>query len=647
MDQASQDVAALHAENVGGIDETDVELSPGVTVLAGRNATNRTSFLQAVMTAMGSDETTLKGDAEAGVVELRMGDETYRRTLERNGDGVVRSGDSYLDDPSLADLFAFLLEQNEARRAVARGDDLREIIMRPIDTDEIEAEIESLQSERDQIDAQLEHIEDRKRDLPELEQRRSELEAEIEETREALAEKEAEIESLDADPDDQAGESEVDSALAELRETRSELEDVRYDIDTEEESLDSLRTELRDCREELDELPDAPEPDEEIDERLQRLRDEKQRLDADISQLQSAISFNEEMLGSHDERVFQHDGGTQVKDGSVTDQLVEPDTEVTCWTCGSTVAQSNIETTLDELKDRRAEKIDAVSELEDDIESLLSERRERRERVQRRQTVEQRVEGLEDEIDEREQRLDDHKRRADELREEIQSLEEEVEEADDGDGTSEVLEHHREANELEFELGQLESELDSVTEEIQVIEEQLDEESTLEQRREEIGDELVDLRTRIDQVEQEAIEQFNEHMAAILDILAYENIDRIWIERVDREVREGRQKVERTQFELHVVRTTDSGATYEDTVDHLSESEREVTGLIFALAGYLVHELYEEVPFMLLDSLEAIDSERIAGLVDYFADFAPYLVVALLIEDAEALDDEYDRVTEI
>jgi len=257
MDEEKKSVVSLHAENVGGIDETDVELSPGVTVLAGRNATNRTSFLQAVMTAIGSDETTLKGDAEAGVVEFQMDDESYQRTLERNGNDIVLSGDSYLNDSSLADLFAFLLEQNESRRAVARGDDLRDIIMRPIDTDEVEAEIKSLKSEHDQIDAQLDHIEDRKRDLPELEQRRSELEAEIEETREALAEKETEIESLNADPVEQAGESEVDSALAELRETRSKLEDVRYDIDTEEESLDSLQTELRERREEIgDELVD-------------------------------------------------------------------------------------------------------------------------------------------------------------------------------------------------------------------------------------------------------------------------------------------------------------------------------------------------------------------------------------------------------
>lgn len=89
------------------------------------------------------------------------------------------------------------------------------------------------------------------------------------------------------------------------------------------------------------------------------------------------------------------------------------------------------------------------------------------------------------------------------------------------------------------------------------------------------------------------------------------------------------------------------GIVTEDTVDHLSESEREVTGLVFALAGYLVHEVYETVPFMLLDSLEAIDSERIATLVEYVEGFDSYLVVALLPEDAAALDERYKRVTDV
>jgi len=82
-------------------------------------------------------------------------------------------------------------------------------------------------------------------------------------------------------------------------------------------------------------------------------------------------------------------------------------------------------------------------------------------------------------------------------------------------------------------------------------------------------------------------------------------------------------------------------------VEHLSESEREVTGLIFALAGYLAHDVYEDVLFMMLDSLEAIDSERITTLVEYFSEYADYLVVALLPEDAAALNDDYQRVTDI
>ena len=89
------------------------------------------------------------------------------------------------------------------------------------------------------------------------------------------------------------------------------------------------------------------------------------------------------------------------------------------------------------------------------------------------------------------------------------------------------------------------------------------------------------------------------------------------------------------------------GAAYEDTVDHLSESECEVTGLVFALAGYLVHEVYEEVPLILLNSLEAIDPERIAHLVEYFNDYASYLVATLLPDDAAAIETDYERVTDI
>jgi len=48
---------------------------------------------------------------------------------------------------------------------------------------------------------------------------------------------------------------------------------------------------------------------------------------------------------------------------------------------------------------------------------------------------------------------------------------------------------------------------------------------------------------------------------------------------------------------------------------------------------------------MLLDSLEAIDSDRIADLIDYFSEYAPYLMVALLPEDASGITDKYTQIT--
>jgi len=136
-------------------------------------------------------------------------------------------------------------------------------------------------------------------------------------------------------------------------------------------------------------------------------------------------------------------------------------------------------------------------------------------------------------------------------------------------------------------------------------------------------------------------------MSSVLDILDYDNLERIWIERSEAVVSQNRGSTTEGEFDLHVVRSTGSGSVYEDTIDHLSESEREVTGLVFALAGYLVHEVFKIVPFMLLDSVESIDAPRIAALVKYFKEYADYLVVALLEEDAQELDESYERIREI
>jgi len=649
--ESVSEIAEFSVENIGGIDSTQVSIPPGVTVLTGKNATNRTSFLQSIMAAMGSDQATLKGDAEEGHVQLTLSGETYKRTLTRTGDSVSFDGDGYLDDPEVAELFAFLLETNEARQSVARGDDLREIIMRPVDVDDIKNRIRELEKRKDEVNDNLTTIEDRKADIPELEQQRAQIQEQIQDKKDELEKKEIEIGESNRDIETGRREQEeLEEKLDDLRATRSELESTRRQIETQTESITSLKQERSDLEADLADLPETPMGDHQhLDTEIEQLRESRQTLNSQISDLQSLIQYNEERLAEEDYEVL---GTLDVADqsestGSPTDELLaDADDELTCWTCGSMVERDQIEATVERLRERRQELMQELNEVKSDLEELKTTQREAKKQQNRREEIERNLADIEAELESREDQLESLKSKREALTDDVESLEAEIDDLESED-FNEVLSLHKEANQLEFEIDGLESDLEGISEEIEEIEEMLDHAQDLRVEREELRDQLTDERTKIDQIEAEAIEEFNDHMEAMLEILDYKNLDRIWIERVEQTVREGRQKVEKTVFDLHIVRTTENGAAYEDTIEHLSESEREVTGLIFALAGYLVHDLHETVPFMLVDSLEAIDSDRIAQLVDYFEDYAEYLVVALLPEDAQAIDNDATRVTTI
>lgn len=634
----------LEATNIGGIDSTSVSLSPGVTVLSGRNATNRTSLLQAIMAALGSDRVSVKGDAEEATVSLSFDDETVTRTLSDRNGTVQTSGDPYLDDPLLADLFAFLLESNDVRRAVTTDSDIREIIMRPVDTDEIEAEIDRLVAQRDQLTADIEELSELKTQLPQLEEKRTRLTDEIESTRETLTETEREIESLDADLENtRAEKSAVERKLSELQSVRNRLEDTSYDLETEKETLASLRSERAELESKLSDLPETPAGQiDELDAEISRLREEKQRYESESSDLQSVVRFNRDLLeGSPPESLdAPHDD-----DKPITDQLVDEEL-VTCWTCNSTVEPSQIEETVSTLHDLSQQQLQQATDLGEEISELRARKSALTETQRERTRMTRRRSELDREIETAEDTIDDLREQRETLRADISTLETELEETKD-ESYEEIIAVHREANQLEHELGSLERDLEAVETEIESIEEQLAAESELLDRRAECRDELEELRMAVERTERQAITEFNDHMETVLELLEYRNLERIWLERSERTVREGRKRVSKSQFALHVVRKTENGTTYQDTVDHLSESEREVTGLVLGLAGYLAHEVYEHVPFILLDSLEAIDAERIATLVAYLDEFSPSLVVALLEEDAKELDDDYQYVRDI
>jgi len=642
---ANVESLTITADNIGGIDHTEVAIDPGVTILTGRNATNRTSFLQAVMAGMGSTKPSLKGDAESGEVVLEVGDETYRRTLERTSAGVTFDGNPYVDDAALADTFAFLLGDNEARLAVERGEDLYDVIMDPVDTASIEAEIDQLESEKDDLRDQLDRLSSLADELPGLEARKREIEDDIEEKRDRLETCRTEVEERDADVEEQREQkAKLEEMFDDLRSKQSSLESVEFDLETERESLKELEAEREELETELESMADDLEDPGALESRIQDLRNRKQSLDSRINELQHVIGFNEDALEGGAPALSESMGSTD--DGAVTDALVSDSDELVCWTCGSDVTTDHVESTIDELRSIRTDLVADRNELQDEIGTLTEQRDQRRKRKRERERKRDRLTSLEDEIATTRDRIETLEGDREEAVSEVERLETAVEEFETNDHDG-LLEAHREVNELEIEIDRLESDRESVVERIEDIEQDLERRDQIEAERDALQNELTDLRTRVETIEADAVESFNDHMASILETLEYENLERIWIERREQETREGRRTVTQTVFDLHVVRTTADGTTYRDSIEHLSESERAVTGLVFALAGFLVHDLAADLPVMLLDSLEAIDTNRIASLIEYFEMYVDYLVVVLLPEDAAGISDSYDYGREI
>lgn len=640
-DQLSRAEIRAEIKNIGGIDRTEVTLPPGVSILTGENATNRTSFLRALMAGLGSNQASLKGDADQGSVTIEVGDKAYTRTLTRRDGTVVFDGEPYRDDSERGDLFAFLLESNEARRTIARSGDLREIMMRPVDTDRLDAEIESCKQRRQEIDDEIERLNKLEQELPEIEAERTQKQAEIEEAREELASVQSELENLDTEVEQSRSQKEaLEDAFERVREARSELEDLEFDLETERSTLSELNSERDKLRKTLDNTEELTEGADQLTGRIRELRNRKQALDTTINELGGVISFNEEML---EEEGLDVDPGTE--DSSPIDGLTT-DTEITCWTCGSEVSTSEIESTLDRLRTLRSDKLSERSEVQSEIQNCSEKRSELRKKRQKRERAERQLSDVESEIEMTQERIANLEERIEIQQSKIKELEAEAEEIKIEDH-EETLELHRKSNELELRIERAESDRESLNAEIADREAAIDARDELKTERTELTDRLTELRSKIERLEADVVEGFNEHMETVLEILEYENLDRIWIESRQEEVREGRRKVTKTRFDLHIVRSTEDGTAYEDTVEHLSESEREVTGLVFALAGYLAHDVGEVIPFIILDSLEAIDSQRIAHLIEYFQAHADYVVAALLPEDAEALPEKYAYITDI
>lgn len=624
MDLSEPASATLQIHNLGGIVDLETSLRPGVTILSGENATNRTSLLRSIAAALGAEAAaaTLKTDTEEGSVSLSIGGETATREYTKSNGTVIRNGNPLSDRPELVDTYAALFATNPARSAIREGGEgLRDILMRGIDTTAIKSKIQSLKQERASLENELKQIEAAQKDLPSLRENENSLEEELATITEDIDAVQTEIDEYEATSEEI---EQAEEHLEQLEDLREQLRRKETEIEHSKESIKTLEDEQAEIEASLQSLSGVDQDRDELAAEKRSLEDEISALQNTIAQLNDVVSNNKAVLDGSD--VLGEFGLDDV-----AEQLNPDQASVQCWTCGSEVERAQIQERIDTLTDIRQEKNNQVQELreqrdeiEDTIAEIKQQERKRRE--------------LESKLKETQQTIESEQTKLEELRDEVETIQSQIEDVEARvDETEELRDSdlpdaYQRLSQLQHDRGRVETKLESVREEIASKQDRIDKKDGVESQLADVRSELEDARGRIERTEKEVIEQFNDQMEDLIDLLGYENIARVWLERL---VGNGTQS---SEFEIHVVRDSEDGTAYEDTLDTLSESEREIIGIVIALSGYLVHDLDKTVPIVLFDSVEAIDANRLEKLFEYINDYSPFIVAALLPEDASAID---------
>lgn len=575
----------IEIENISGIRQGRATLPAGVTAVKGSNWQGKTSLIDALQVGMGT-KTALTEGAENGTVSLSVEGSEYEVRVERSQDGTVLTGGPYLSDEYdriRARLFAFLDETNEIRTAVRDGENLEPLLTRPLDFEDIDERISKLQTEREQVERELERATDAAERLPHVVEDIAEFEAELDD----LRERKADLQGSESS-DSNANRDELSNARAERDRTESTIERL-------ENALERLEEQLSEKREELDSLtvPDESNLESELAEERRVLSD----LERDLELLRSVYEANERIL--EEDRL----GLVASVEHSVLDD------SISCWVCGEQTDREAFEAQLDAIRAQITEYERRASEHREHVEELESKREEITAKQRRERDLEREIADLERQRTDREESLETARADLEALQQRIDDLEATVAETDD------------ELTDIESQRKYVERELTELRETRSTLESRADRRDTLESERADLTDEIEALRSRKASIKRELRETFDK---AIDEVVA--------------RFETGFETARLTStFDLVVARDG-----REASLDALSEGERELLGLVVALAGYLTFDVAEDVPLMLLDGLGGLADDNLQSLVAFLQEYPTYLVVTAYPEYGDYDGHELD-----
>jgi len=578
--------------NIAGIQSGEATVHDGLNVVQASNFMGKSSFVGAIQTVMGTsgmygESHTLTEDADEGAIQLDTAEASYDVELTRSETGTVtRRGTPVLTDETdrtCARLFAFLGENNPIRARVRNGEDVTDLLLAPLDIEDIDEQIETLKRERASVDRRLQSAQQAASNIPSVQEAIHTLERELTDLRE---QRETVEQRVAEDGSDDDGLSD------ELADKRSRLTTTEQTVSRLEKRLERTETRLEEKRAALGDIEIPEEPAVSAD-----MADTEARID----DLELKIDLLEGLYRAN-QRVLEED---EVDLVSTVDRSVIGD-EVECWVCGAATTTADMQERLDTLQERLESLREERSTLQAEITEMQAAKQRLEEKRQRKATLEEEIGNLTADADEVRGELQQAKDRRARLREEVEELEGRREDAEESlseeltDIKAEIRTHEAELSEQRSRLDELETQRETADE--------------LAEEKERFSEELTDLRNRKTEKQWEIKEQFDDAMADAIDRFA-PGFDGA---RLDVKTTE---ENEIEAFDLVIARDG-----RETDIANLSEGEQELVGIVVAVAGQRTFGVSERVPVVVLDGISQLSAENLRRLTDYLSGASEVLV---------------------
>jgi chromosome segregation ATPase len=567
----------IDIENIAGIIDGNTEIDLGLNAVRGSNWQGKSSFIESIKTGLGVSKSLTEGK-EHGQVHLQTPEKDITVELARKDGTVQWSGQPYLEDEYdiiRTALFSCLDERNKIRRAVREGENLEEVLLRPLDFQNIDEQIADLKRERQQVESEFSQAKEAKNRLPAIQRKVTGIEAELEDLRE----------KYDQITGREKEETTTSAGQDKLAQAQSERDRAENQIERLERSIQRLESRLEEKQAALADI--EVQEGGNIAEELEAARKQLQDIKRDTEVLQSVYSANEMVLKEN-----RLDLLSEVQRELTGDKI-------SCWVCGNETRREDVEEQLEALGEKILFLRSKAKSRRDEVEELETRREDIKQSRRRKQDLESEVNTLTD-------KLSDHKQSLEETRERHENAQQRVEELSES-----VDETVEEITDIESEIKYREAELNDAQDELAALEKRASRVEMLEQERDQLQSDIEELRNRKDQIKFEAREAFDEAMGDI-------------ITRFDTGFETARLT---SEFDLVVAR-----GGREASLDALSEGELELLGFVAALAGYESFEVADVVPIMLVDGVGGLDDGNLHTLIDYLQDRAEYLVFTVYPE---------------